>query len=127
MLDNINLIEEKKKVEKILTSLNDELEQLGYLNPHKLQKSYKFKSNISYEQLFIEVKKKKHKISRVHNDNYGIKTTIPTKTLISIMKKYQSNSFLRMSFLNLAVESCILNFKGTLFTDLTPSTSDFKV
>lgn len=88
LIENLHLIKDKKECEKLLTKLKDELDILGYVNPHKLEKEFKFSSKIKYEELFEELKKKKYKVSRVHNDKYGIKTTASTKTIVEIMKKY---------------------------------------
>lgn len=88
MQSNLNLLEDSKRAEKLLNSLSEELQLLGYINPHKLQKSYKFHSSVQYEELFNELKKKKYKVSKVHNNRYGIKTNASAKTMISIMKRY---------------------------------------
>lgn len=84
---SLDLLEDNKKAQKLLDKLNDELDIVGYVNPHKLEKEFKFSSKVRYEELFEELRKKKHKVSRAHNEPYGIKTTASHKMIIKIMKK----------------------------------------
>lgn len=86
LLENINLIEDKKEVEKLITKLSEEIDTLGYYDPHKLEKEFKIQKSIKYEKLFEEIEKLGHKISKPHNSRIGIKTTGNHKEIIKVIK-----------------------------------------
>ena len=69
-----------KNCEKLLNSLNDELEKFGSYNIHKL------KYNEKFEKLFEVMKKKKIKISKVHNEKFLIKTNCNYEKFLKILK-----------------------------------------
>ncbi len=85
-IKNINLIKENKEITKLLNKLQDEIDIIGYYNPHKFQKEHKFETHIKFEKLIEELKKKKYKVSKPHNSRIGIKTNAPYKEFIKIMK-----------------------------------------
>jgi tRNA (guanine26-N2/guanine27-N2)-dimethyltransferase len=87
MLNSTNLIENNKKVEKILTSLKEELDLVGYYNPHKFAKEYKFPLNKKFIEIIESVKKEGYKISKVHNNRLGLKTNMPAEKFIELLKK----------------------------------------
>lgn len=88
LLTNINLIEDKKEVEKLITKLVEEIETLGYFDPHKLEKEFKIQKSIKYEKLFEEIRNLGHQISKPHNSKLGIKTTANYKDIINVIKKF---------------------------------------
>lgn len=85
---NLNLIKDNREVGKLINKLIDELDCIGHFNTDKLQKEFKFSSNIRRETLFEELRKKKYKVSIPHNSRKGIKTNASSKVIVNIMKKY---------------------------------------
>ena len=88
LMKNIDLINDKKSVHKLLISLKEELSVVGYYNPHKLAKANEMNFGVKFEILFEELKKKGFKVSRVHNNPLGIKTDCSSKEIVRIIKKY---------------------------------------
>jgi tRNA (guanine26-N2/guanine27-N2)-dimethyltransferase len=86
LLENINILKKRDKVEKLLNSLLDELDIVGYYNPHKFEKEFKFSSSKKFEQIIEELNKKNFKVSRPHNNRLGIKTDANFKEFIEVMK-----------------------------------------
>ncbi|MCA9496166.1 MAG: hypothetical protein KC589_04445 [Nanoarchaeota archaeon] len=83
----INLISENKKVTKLLEKLENEIDELGYYNPHKLQKEFKIGSEAKFETIENKLKKNGFKVSRPHNNRLGIKTNAKAKDIIKILKE----------------------------------------
>jgi tRNA (guanine26-N2/guanine27-N2)-dimethyltransferase len=90
MLKDIDLIIEKKEVEKLINKLIDEVDLVGYYDPHKLCKENKINFGLKYEKLFEEIRKKGFEVSRVHNDKLGFKTDMESKEIVKIIKKFSS-------------------------------------
>ncbi len=88
ILKDIDLIYDKKEIEKLITKLIDELDLVGYYDPHKLCKENKLNFCLKYETLFEEIRKKGFEISRVSNDKLGVKTNAPVKEIVKIIKKF---------------------------------------
>lgn len=88
LIENLNLIENKKEVEKLLNALKEELHTLGYYNPHKLAGANNLNFNVKFEVLFDELKQKGFNVSRVHNNHLGIKTNAPSDEIVNLIKKY---------------------------------------
>ncbi len=84
---NTHLIKENKKIAKLLTSLYQELDIVGYYNPHKFQKHHKFESQLKFEEIIERLKSKNFKVSRPHNNKLGIKTNASAKEFMKILKK----------------------------------------
>ncbi len=83
---NINLIKESKEVSKLLDFLINEINIVGHYNIHKLQKAFKFSSNIKFKELIFKLKKKNFRASKPHNNRLGIKTNAKGKDIVKIMK-----------------------------------------
>jgi len=92
LMKNLNLIEENKKVEKLINSLNDEEDILGYYIPSKFQKEFKISTCPKFEVIEEELKKRKYKFSRTHNNKDGIKTDCDYKIFIEILKNKFKNT-----------------------------------
>jgi tRNA (guanine26-N2/guanine27-N2)-dimethyltransferase len=86
LLENSNLIQDNKKVLKLINSLIEEPNILGYYNPHKFQKEYKFDTSKKFETIIEELKLKGFLASKPHNNRLGIKTNANHKEFIKIMK-----------------------------------------
>ena len=86
LLDNIELIEASSELARLLTSLRDELDTIGYYNPHKFCKEYGFECQKKFYQIIEDIKEKGYEISRPHNNRLGIKTNCPAEEFIKIMK-----------------------------------------
>lgn len=86
VISNMELIENKKKIDKLLNKLNDEIDVVGHYNPHKLEKSFKYSSDIRFDDLVEKLKEKGYRASRPHNNRLGIKTDAPAEVIIDIMK-----------------------------------------
>ncbi|MFW6286109.1 MAG: hypothetical protein ACOC16_03230 [Nanoarchaeota archaeon] len=82
----IYLIKDNNNIIKLLNSLYDEINIVGYYNPHKFQKEYKFATNIKFNQIITKLQKKKYQVSKPHNNRLGIKTNCPYKDFIKILK-----------------------------------------
>jgi len=83
---NLNLLESKKDAGKLIDSLINEIDIVGYYNPHKLQKKFKFGSSIKFETLINQLHENGFKVSRPHNNRLGIKTNAKAEDIIKIMK-----------------------------------------
>lgn len=86
MHSNLNLIEDDKKIRKLIESLIDEIDTLGYYNTHKLQKSFKIDTNIKFEIIFEKLKEKGYQVSKAHDSRLGIKTDAKPDVIIEILK-----------------------------------------
>jgi len=86
MINNLDLIQDKKEIEKLLIKLYNEIDLVGHYNPHKLEKTHKIHNSIKYEKLIEELKNRKFKVSRAHNNRFGIKTTAKGKDIVKIIK-----------------------------------------
>ncbi|MCA9459279.1 MAG: hypothetical protein KC550_01895 [Nanoarchaeota archaeon] len=84
---NLNLIQDSKKITKLIEKLEEEIDQLGYYNPHKLQKQFKIGSEAKFETIENKLKEKGFKVSRPHNNRLGIKTNAKAKDIIKILKE----------------------------------------
>ncbi len=83
---NLDLINDKK-AEDLMNKLIEELDIVGYYNLHKLIGYYKIKKIPKKDKLFSEIKKRDYKVSGTHNSKYGIKTNMPKKDLIKLIKE----------------------------------------
>jgi tRNA (guanine26-N2/guanine27-N2)-dimethyltransferase len=87
MLKNINLIEKnQKQVLKLLNYKLNEFEIFGFIQVHKFCKSHKTSLKKNFENIFIEVEKLGYQISKVYENDLGIKTNCPRNKLIKILK-----------------------------------------
>jgi tRNA (guanine26-N2/guanine27-N2)-dimethyltransferase len=86
-----NLIKDNKKIIKLIDSLYNEINIVGYYNPHKFQKEYKFSTNIKFETIINKLKEQKYQVSKPHNNRLGIKTNCPYKKFIKILKNNSNN------------------------------------
>lgn len=84
---NINLIQDKKKVEKLLNSLEEELNLVGYYNIHKLQKEFKIKNEKKFDEIIKNLKELNFEVSKPHNNRFSIKTNANYKEIIDILNK----------------------------------------
>jgi tRNA (guanine26-N2/guanine27-N2)-dimethyltransferase len=79
--------EKKETLEKFLTKIKEEIDTLGYINIHKLARFNQTHCEMSFEELITQIKEKGYDASRVHNNGFGLKTTMPIKKLLEILKK----------------------------------------
>jgi len=86
MINNLNLIEDKKKIEKLLTNLYNETEEIGHYNIHKLQKENNIDTNLKFDQIIEKLQKKGFKASRPHCNRLSIKTNAEPKQIVEILK-----------------------------------------
>lgn len=87
MKKNLNLLEEQGETQKFLDKLAQEIDTLGYYNPHKLQRAYKFHSSKKFDDIIKGLEEKGFQASRPHNNRLGIKTTATSKDIISVMRE----------------------------------------
>lgn len=86
MVNNLNLIEEPKQIEKLLNKLNEETTQIGHYNIHKLEKEYKIQESKKIQAIIDELKEKGYEVSKPHCSKFTIKTNAPSKEIVKIMK-----------------------------------------
>lgn len=89
--NNLNLIDKNKEVKELIENLEQELNIVGYYNPHKFMKEHKFTSDIKFEKIIEKIKELNFEVSRAHNNKIGIKTNCPHDKFIEIMKEYSAN------------------------------------
>lgn len=87
MIENLSLLDEKEETEKFLEKIQLEIDTLGYYNPHKLQRAFKFHSSKKFDEIIDELRKKGFEASRPHNNRLGIKTTGKSQDIIDVMKE----------------------------------------
>jgi tRNA (guanine26-N2/guanine27-N2)-dimethyltransferase len=87
MISNLHLLNDKKKIEKLLTLISKEIEQFGYFNTHKLQKSFKIGSQIKFSQISEKLESKGFEVSKPHNNRLGIKSNCEYKDILDILKE----------------------------------------
>ena len=87
MISNLELIKDKKKIEKLLILISEEIEQFGYFNTHKLQKSYKIGSQLKFSDIMDKLKEKGFEVSKPHNNRLGIKSNCSYTDIIEILKE----------------------------------------
>lgn len=83
---NINLIKDNTNVSNLITNLINEIDIVGYYNPHKFQKSFKFQSNKKFDEIIEILQEKGYKASRPHNNRLGIKTNANPDEFLDVMK-----------------------------------------
>lgn len=81
-----NLIEDNAEILKFLDKLKNEIDIVGYYNPHKFQKWNKFESKLSFNEIIERLQEQKFEASRPHNNGLGIKTNANYKEFLKIMK-----------------------------------------
>lgn len=86
MINNLNLIEKPKKIEKLLKNLYQETTQIGHFNIHKLEKENNISSNMKFEQIVEELKNKGFEASRPHCNRLSIKTNAEAKDILEVLK-----------------------------------------
>lgn len=91
LIGNIHLISDQKKILKLLEKLHEEIDYIGYFNPDKLEKEFKFSSRLKYDKIIEKVREEGFEISRVHNNPIGLKTNCSYEKLIEIMKEEENN------------------------------------
>lgn len=84
--ENLNLIKDSKKAEKLINKLIEEIDIVGYYNPNQFQKHFKFASEIKFEDIIKKLKNEGFQASRTHNSKFGIKTNCPYEKFIEIIK-----------------------------------------
>ena len=87
MIGNLNLLEDKKKIEKLLTLISEEIDVFGYFNTHKLQKSFKIGSNLKFSEIMEKLQEKGFEVSKPHNNRLGIKSNCSYEDIVEILKK----------------------------------------
>lgn len=87
MLENISLVKEKQETQNFLEKIQQEIPVLGYYNPHKLQRAFKFPSSKKFDEIIEELRKRGFEASRPHNNRLGIKTTGKSEDIIDVMKE----------------------------------------
>lgn len=86
MIKNLDTLEDKKKIEKLLTLLHEEIDTFGYFNTHKLQKSFKIGSNLKFSEIMKAIEEKGFEVSKPHNNRLGIKSTCSYEDILDILK-----------------------------------------
>jgi len=86
MIENLNLIEETKKIEKLLNNLSEEVNVLGHFNIHKIEKEYGFSTNMKFDVLIEKLKEKGFEASRPHCSRLCVKTNAKVDDIIELLK-----------------------------------------
>ncbi len=86
MISNLDLIEDNKKVTKLLNSINDELDEFAYFDIHKLEKTYKISKEMRFKYIIQELEERGFSASKTHNSKFGIKTNAKVGDLIKIIQ-----------------------------------------
>ncbi|MDA3856155.1 MAG: hypothetical protein PF569_07910 [Candidatus Woesearchaeota archaeon] len=86
LIASSDLIEDNAEILKFLDKMKNEIEMVGYYNPHKFQKAYKFESQLSFNEMIERLQEKNFEVSRPHNNGLGIKTNANYKEFLKIMK-----------------------------------------
>ncbi len=84
LIENSNILEEKKEVLNLLNSLYEELDIIGHYNIHKLQKEYKIKER-KFSEIIELIEKSNFLVSRPHNSKFTLKTNASSEELIKIL------------------------------------------
>lgn len=87
MKEMSHLLNSSKQAHRLLDSLLEEVDIVGYYNPHKLQKAFKFDCSKKFSQIISDLREQGFEVSRAHNNNLGIKTTAKGNDIICVMKK----------------------------------------
>ena len=86
MLENIDIIEDNKKVQNFLNLKMSEIDVLGFINIHKFCKNHKINLTKKIKDIILEIEKKGFLASKVFEDDFSIKTNCPTEILVKILK-----------------------------------------
>ena len=86
----MNLIQKNAEIKNLINNLEQEIDIIGYYNPHKFMKEHKFTCDIKFETIIEELKKQNYLVSRAANNFIGIKTNCPHEKFIEIMKSYRA-------------------------------------
>lgn len=81
-IDSISLIHDSKKTLKLLTSLLNEVECVGYYDIHKLQSYCKIGGGLKFSTLFSYLNEEQITSSLSHCSTRGLKTTLEFQELI---------------------------------------------
>lgn len=84
-VEDISIIQGSKKVEKLLTSLQNEVESLGYYDIHKLQSYCGIGEGIKFTTLFEYLNKDTITSSLSHCNSRGLKTTLNFDELVRLI------------------------------------------
>ena len=87
MIKKTSLLENYDETLRFLEKINQEIDVLGYYNPHKLQRAFKFPSSKKFEEIVEELVKRGFKASRPHNNRLGIKTNATHQEIIDVMRE----------------------------------------
>ncbi len=82
---DLSLIEDNKKISKLIESLLAETDLIGHYNPHKLQKQFKLQKEKKYSIIIEELQKRGFEVSRPHNNRFGIKTNAKGQDIVDII------------------------------------------
>lgn len=85
--ENLNLIEDNKKVTKLIENLLNEGDEVGYKILAKLQKEFKIPTCPKFEIIEKKLKELEFTYSRPHNNRFGIKTNCTGEKLVEIIKE----------------------------------------
>ncbi len=97
VLNNIELINDKKKVEKLIYNLLHEGNEVGYYIPAKLQKEYKLPNCPKFEIIKEELIKLNYTYSRPHNNRFGIKTNANPEIIVKIIRENKDKNKIKTS------------------------------
>lgn len=88
-LNNLDLIDDSVNSEKLLQSIQEEVDSLGYYDVHKLQSYCGIKQGIKFEKILAGIKELGYEASRVHCDLKGLKTSMEFEKLIVFFKNLE--------------------------------------
>jgi tRNA (guanine26-N2/guanine27-N2)-dimethyltransferase len=86
MINNLNLIEDKKKIEKLLNKLKDEGDEIGYYNLHKIEKENNISSNMRFKDIILKLQEKGFNASLPHCGKLCIKTNATSNEILEVLK-----------------------------------------
>ncbi|MFP4402312.1 MAG: hypothetical protein ACLFPL_03685 [Candidatus Nanoarchaeia archaeon] len=89
-IDDIELIEDAKQTLKLLQSLYDEVESIGYYDIHKLQSYCGIDEGVKFTTLFEHLNTEYHTSSLSHCSKRGLKTTLSFEELIEKIKSIKA-------------------------------------
>ena len=87
LIDEINILPDSSEAKKMISKLLDEIDLVGYYNPHKFQKKHNFHTGMKFKHIFEELEKKGFNISKVNNNPIGIKTNASCDEFLKVLKK----------------------------------------
>ncbi|NQZ85076.1 MAG: hypothetical protein HRU03_05135 [Nanoarchaeales archaeon] len=87
MINNLDLIEDKKKIEKLLNKLNDEGDEIGYFNLHRIERENKISSNMKFVDIIEKLKQKGFNASFPHCGKLCIKTNATCEDILEVLKE----------------------------------------